>query len=126
MSDAKQCDNCRELYTKPKDIDDPHVVTVKQRDGWKHPAIGARISLYNELEHDLIDDCRKCTVLAVRKFMHKFGITEDNGGARFRFMPKVHGKQVRLESPVEGEGITASRFFDSYLGQKIEVTVRVL
>lgn len=113
MSDAKKCDNCGELFEKSSEANDPHQVTVRQRGDWEHPAIGARISLYNEREHGLIDDCRKCTILAVRKFMVKFGIPERKGESFTGTM-------------VDENAGSFSEFFAGFSGKRVRITVEVL
>ncbi len=123
MSNAKQCDNCQELYVTPSAANDPHVVTVKQRGDWEHPAIGARLSLYNERKHNLIDDCRKCTILAVRKFMHKFGITEAKG-ALTQVAVSKKGKSVIFGADSDEE--TVNQFFEQHVGKRLRIYIEVM
>lgn len=130
MANAKKCDQCGDLYESPVSgtlkIDDPHLVEVRRHTGWDKPDIDAHLVLVYPHDDQILDDCRKCTVGAVRKFMQKFDIKENKGGDRFRFTPTQKGKSVLLDSVVENESSLASRFFNAYLGQDIEVTVRVL
>lgn len=129
MADAKKCDHCGDLYETAAGLrpDDPHEVEVRRGHGWEKPDISASIVLFKPRERDgAIDDCRKCTILAVRKFMNKFGIREDKGGTIFRFFPDTTSKGIILNSVVEGEPKTMREFFGLYLNENIEVTVRVL
>ncbi len=125
MSNAKKCDNCGELFEPSTEANDPHQVNVRQRGDWSHPAIGARISLYNEREHDLIDDCRKCTVLAVRKFMAKFGITEQRGIVTVGTINWHSHRTLHLITSAE-ERETVTQFLTPYEGKRVRITVEVL
>lgn len=130
MSEAKKCDHCGDLFEPIPNIHlhDYHNVAIRYNTSiWSKPDIFAKIGLYARSgSPQLIDDCKSCVILAVRRFMAKFDIKEQKGGTRFRFNPSRDSKGIKLNSVVEGEPQRMREFFEPYLGQEIKVTVEVL